>query len=116
MTDGALSPDARLRQLELYAEYMRHAAKHVEWARVVDLFARYAGEDGREMAMSVGDKLLAQGRSEGRASMLLKLLTLRFGVPSDATIRRVNGASESELELWAERILTAASVEDVLDG
>ena len=76
--DGALSATARLRQLKLYAHYVRHASKQLEWAQVVDLFARYAGEDGRKMAMSVGDKLvaegLAKGRSEGQAVIVLKQL------------------------------------------
>ena len=123
-TDSAMKRTARLRQLKVFAHYLLQVAKRVERAQVMDLIARHAGEDGRKMVMSLRDELvaeglaegLAKGRSEGQAEILLKQLTLRFGAPDDETVRRVQEASEAELVLWAERILTAASVEDVLDG
>ena len=119
-TDGALSATARLRQLKLFGHYLLQVAKRVETAQIVDLVARYAGEDGRKMAMSLRDELVAEGvvkgLARGHAKVLLKLLTLRFDAPDDDTARRVNEASESELDRWTERILTADSLEDVLDG
>ena len=119
-TDSALSAAARLRQLKLFGHHLLQVARRVETAQIVDLVARYAGEDGRKMAMSLRDELVAEGRAEGvaqgQAKILLKQLTLRFGAPDDETVQRVNEASESELERWAERILTAGSAEDVLDG
>lgn len=55
-----------------------------------------------------------EGRAEGRAELLLKQLDLRFGtVPTDV-VDRLRGASASQLDLWAERVLTATSLDDVL--
>lgn len=56
----------------------------------------------------------AKGRIEGQAALLLKQLTLRFGPPSEATRARVTAASPAQLETWAERVLDASSLHDVL--
>jgi hypothetical protein len=75
-----------------------------------------------EFQSEFAKRYLSQGRAEGevrgeargRAEMLLKLLTLRFAPPSDAVVARVRGASIDELERWTERVLSAASIDDVL--
>jgi len=56
----------------------------------------------------------AEGKAEGRAELLAKLLTLKFGVLDDATVERLRAASTAELERWAERILTATTLDDVV--
>ena len=49
--------------------------------------------------------------------MLLRLIAARFGAPPPAIAARVRGASVEDLGRWAERILTATSVEDLFgDG
>jgi hypothetical protein len=55
----------------------------------------------------------AKGRTEGEAKLLSKQLTLKFGPLDDATTQRLRAASTAEIELWAERILTADSLDDV---
>ena len=47
--------------------------------------------------------------------MLLKQLELRFGTQADATRKRVMSASEAELDLWTERILTATTAEALFE-
>jgi hypothetical protein len=63
-------------------------------------------------------RFLSQGRAEGeargRAEALLKLLTLRFAPVSDVVAGRVRAASIEDLERWTERVLSAATVDDVL--
>ena len=55
----------------------------------------------------------AEGEARGRAETLLKQLRLRFGeVPTDIT-ERVRSASVLDLDRWAERVLTAASLDGV---
>ena len=54
-----------------------------------------------------------EGRQEGEAQIVLKLLRLRFGKLSAETVERVNKASESELERYAEHILDAQRLDDV---
>jgi hypothetical protein len=46
--------------------------------------------------------------------MLAKLLTLKFGALDNATAELLGAASAAELERWAERILTASTIDDVL--
>jgi len=58
-------------------------------------------------------RFLAQGEARGRAELLLKLLGHRFGSLSSESIRRVNTASIEELDALAERVLSAATVDEV---
>lgn len=67
--------------------------------------------------MTTADMLRAEGRSEGlkaQRTVLLKQLGQRFGtVPEDAVVR-VNAAGPAELEAWFDRVLTAATLAEVL--
>ena len=59
------------------------------------------------------EKGIEQGRTEGEAKILQKLLKLRFG-PLSATLEaRISQASTEEIECWTDRILEAASLDDV---
>ena len=55
------------------------------------------------------------GEVRGAARVLLLLLEHRFGPLSEATRRRVCGASLPLLELWAVRVLDARSLDEVLE-
>jgi predicted transposase YdaD len=63
-----------------------------------------------------------RGRTEGRREgeraaeqrLVLKLLRLRFGELPAPAVARIDAAEVPELELWAERLVTASSLEDVL--
>lgn len=56
----------------------------------------------------------ARGEAKGRAGMLLRLLTLRFAPLSSEVVARVHAADIATLDAWAERVLTASTVTDVL--
>ncbi len=56
---------------------------------------------------------LAASRLEGEARLLLKQLGLRFGGPSEAIRARVEAARSEQLDLWAERVLTAKTLDEV---
>ena len=68
--------------------------------------------------MTLAEKLRKEGRKEGREEgqqrILLKLLGLRFGEVPGAVAARIESADVSELELWAERVLIAPTIDDVL--
>ena len=68
-------------------------------------------ETGIERGRSEGRE---EGRAEGRAGIVLRLLELRFGDVPDAVRERVLGAPAAELEAWAEAVLIAASLDEVL--
>jgi predicted transposase YdaD len=56
----------------------------------------------------------ARGRAEGKAELLVRLLGRRFGALSEATREKVFQASPERLDAWAERVITAQSLEEVL--
>jgi predicted transposase YdaD len=85
-----------------------------------------AGPEAEEEIVSVADWLeergrlkgLDQGRLEGRLegqrSTLLKLLRVRFGALPEAEVARVHAADAEQLERWTERVVTAATLAEVL--
>jgi hypothetical protein len=74
-------------------------------------------EEGRQKGLEEGRKEgRKEGHEEGQRRMLLKLLDARFGRLPDVTVARVNAAPLADLETWAERVLTAPTLADVLDA
>ncbi|MGB5834770.1 MAG: transposase [Thiohalocapsa sp.] len=55
-----------------------------------------------------------EGRQEGEALVLMRLIELKFGPPSEAVREQVNAADADTLLRWSERILTAQTLDDVL--
>ena len=67
--------------------------------------------EGIEKGLAEG---IEKGQSAGQAGLLLRQLELRFGELPEAVRDRVRGASVPELEAWAEAVLDAASLDEVL--
>lgn len=57
----------------------------------------------------------AKGEAKGRSEVILRILTVRFGAVSEADRAQIQGASVQELDRIAERLLTAGSLNEVLD-
>lgn len=80
-------------------------------------FAKLIGPVAEDAYMTAAEKLAKQGgekgRKEGQVELLLRLLTLRFGAVPDSVSKRVRRASDCEVNLWAERVLSAPSLEAV---
>ncbi|WP_425338410.1 DUF4351 domain-containing protein [Thiorhodococcus minor] len=57
-----------------------------------------------------------EGRQEGEAAVLLRQLQLKFGELPSAARERVAGADAQTLLTWSERVLTARSLDEVLDA
>lgn len=71
------------------------------------------GEKAKEALMTTADTLRAEGRAEGRADILLRQITLKYGRVLDAVQARITTATLPELETWAERVLTASTLDEV---
>ena len=56
----------------------------------------------------------SKGESRGRAAVLLRQLQLKFGPLPEVVTARVQSASIEELDAWAERILSATSLDEAL--
>jgi predicted transposase YdaD len=78
--------------------------------KLIDQGRSEGRSEGREQGRKEGRN---EGRIEGQAEMLLRQLAARFGAPPPAIAACVRTASVEELGRWAERILTATSLEDV---
>jgi hypothetical protein len=59
--------------------------------------------------MTVADQLM----NKGRVGLLTKLLALKFGELTEHWRVRLAAASVNELEVWAERVLTATTIDQV---
>ena len=77
---------------------------------------RVEGEaKGRAEGRAEGEaKGRAEGECAGAARVLAKLLTLKFGPLTAANEERLRSASAQDIERWTERVLNAATLDDVL--
>ena len=55
-----------------------------------------------------------EGRHEGESAMLLRQIALKFGPPDPSILHRIETADAETLLQWAERLLTATSLDQVL--
>jgi hypothetical protein len=111
---------AGVEALELFLRYL----SEVEGGPAIYQALLTAGvsEDANEVAMSLRKQWVdegraegrEEGRAEGRAEVVLKQLQLKFGPLPEATRERVRNASVEELDRWAERILSAPSLDETL--
>ncbi|WP_437827408.1 DUF4351 domain-containing protein [Sorangium sp. So ce1153] len=70
---------------------------------------------GYEYQSDFAKKYVAQGRQEGERTILLRQLRARFGELPEAAVVRIEAAETASLEQWAERVLSAKTLADVLD-
>lgn len=68
----------------------------------------YGMDKGMEKGVKQG---LEQGMEQGRVKLLLRLLRVKFGPLAPELEARVQAAGGEQIELWAERILTAQSLD-----
>jgi hypothetical protein len=88
------------------------SASETPLERVMELGTRIS--PGAEAAvMATADWLRAEGRTEEAAGVLMRLLTRRFAIVPAETWERINIASVVQLEDWCERVLDAATLDEV---
>jgi predicted transposase/invertase (TIGR01784 family) len=81
------------------------------------------GPQAEEIFMTTADRLreqgmaqgIAQGRAQGIAATLTRLLNLKFGPLPAPALALIQGAAPEELERWIDRVLTANSLDEVLE-
>jgi flagellar biosynthesis/type III secretory pathway protein FliH len=59
---------------------------------------------------------IERGRVEGKAQLLQRQLTTKFGSLPSGTVARLSSAGDAELADWADRVLTAGTLESVFEG
>jgi Domain of unknown function (DUF4351) len=84
---------------------------------MIEAIVEHTGEGMKEEAMSTLDWIQAKVRQEAleaARSLLLRQLELRFGTVPARARAKVRAATPSQLECWALRVVTAASLAEVL--
>ena len=85
-------------------------AFHIDVA-VLQAAVRTARPDHWEMLMeTIAETWIKQGKAEGKASTLIRLLGRRFGPLPDSTRVQIDAASEKELNDWIDAILDAPTL------
>jgi len=105
------------RALAIIFEYLSRVAPRLTPQGLAQALAPYTTQ-GQDILMNIVDQLRQEGRqegqAEGRALSVLKLMKLKFGQVPVEIERTVSAAPAERLDTFLERILTAASFEDVV--
>ena len=69
----------------------------------------------KDIIVTAGQKIFEEGRKHGIQALLLRQLRQRFGAAVDPHVeQRIATASVAQIETWSERVLTAATLAEVL--
>jgi predicted transposase/invertase (TIGR01784 family) len=116
-----------LESLALVMRYILLVNDHVEPEALQAFLDRVVGPDAKDTIMTAGERLIQkgveqgieqgiqQGIQQGERALLLRQLRKRFGAQVDATVeRRLEAASAEQVAIWAERVLSAATLSELL--
>ena len=74
----------------------------------------------KEALMTLAEKWMAEGEAKGeakgKAEALRKLLTLKFGALPEIAATRIASAPQADVDRWLELVLSASTLEGVLDN
>jgi hypothetical protein len=87
----------------------QEVTRRIDWStlRVVPGSKQEGIEKGRQEGRQ-------EGIAKGERAILVKQLALKFGTLDPETQAKIDAAPPPDLELWAERILTASTVDEVV--
>jgi predicted transposase/invertase (TIGR01784 family) len=106
--------------------YILEVNDHVEEDELKQLLEREIGPEAKEAIVTAGQQLIEQGRQQGikqgieqsrqrLQEVLLRLLRQRFGDEINAHVERhVATASVEQIETWTTRVLSAATLAELL--
>jgi len=105
----------------LVVRYLFKASEFADRARLRAVLARILPGQEDEVVSTVAQELMAEGeakglvrgKAEGKADMLLRLLGRRFGPVAPEVAARVRAADDAQLDVWADRVLDAETLEAV---
>ena len=88
--------------------------QHPEEGRIVTGVFQRAHAAGIELGIERGiERGIEQGRAEGERAVLERLLRRRFGQLPPEAAERLRRAPEAELEIWADNVLDAGTLDEV---
>ena len=107
--------------IDIYAdltdnERRRYRQQHPEESSIMVGLNQRAREEGMQRGIEQGiERGRRQGRAEGERAVLERLLLRRFGELPPAISAQLGGASEADLEAWADNVLDAATLDEVFE-
>lgn len=93
---------AVLKSVSATAEERADAERRIKYVRDLNAMIDAGWDEGR-----------AEGIAVGKAELLERLLEKKFGLLSNSIRTRLFAASNEQLNLWAEELLLAKTIEDV---
>ena len=79
------------------------------------MLEREIGPKAKDTIVTAAQRYIEQGRQQGESAVLLRLVRQRFGDAVDPQIeRRIATASIAQLDTWTARILSAATLTELL--
>jgi hypothetical protein len=100
---------------EAFASVLRYIYRvndQVPRTMVAERLGLLLGEGAKEAYVTDAEQLIQQGQ----VKLLRKLLERRFGQLSEQTLERLDVAGDQDLDRWAERVLTASTLDEVFEG
>lgn len=79
----------------------------------LDPLIEQLGPRAKEAIMTTAERLRAEGRAQGLAETLIKLLTIKFGSIPDTTISTIRAATPDTVDTWLQRLITATTLDQV---
>ena len=109
------APDGRRASMVLF-RYLSIVLDESAWPRFHRVVHTVLPES-EETLMTMAEKWLQEGRQQGQQqgqrALLVELLRTKFGSVDERVLRKVDAADESSLKRYAQRILTAATLDEV---
>lgn len=101
-------PEAEVPQVSELKELQRTMSTQVvPWS---EMFTQRGIEQGLQQGMQQGEE---RGRRQGESAVLQRLLTRKFQTVSPQILQRLDAAEEDQLLTWAERVITAETLDEV---
>ena len=97
---------AVLKSVSATAQERADAEKRIKYVRDLNAMIGAGWDEGRVAGIEIG-------RSEGKAELLERQLTRKFGALSEPSRSRLLSATDDELNAWSEALLVAATLEEV---
>jgi len=129
----AAAAGAGLTEVVLVVRYLFKASEFADRTRLRQVLARILPGQEDEVMSTVAQELMAEGeakglvkgraegraegrvegRAEGKVDILLRLLGRRFGPVAPEIAARVRAADAGQLDIWADRVLDAETLDAV---
>ena len=104
--------------LERIIEHIVDVVGQENYQQFEGIVMQHLDEEEKRPFVSIADRLrmegMAKGREEERRALVTRQLTLRFGELPAPVRSRIESANGEQLNTWAERLVTASTLEEVL--